>query len=474
MGNIQCNSDKIKITFDMLEQFFKGNNSEFETRINFDYFSIKNLNNINNCKVSKEFKNISNYIPIEKKKENFIKWIKLIGQSSFEEIKKSKNIEYEIESKLSKLYRDKNKKFIQYFLNGPPESIRPIIWIIVSNKIPLERDDKYYKDLLNNKIENNILEQIDKDINRTFYENEGTKEKKNILYNLLYCLPSLDEDIGYCQGLNFITSFILKITFFNELDCFYLLTYILEKIRGYYIQNFPLLKVNIYIFNHFFIKLYPKLYVHFKNLEIPNEIWVGKWFQTLFTINLPYNELCRIWDCFFIFGLDFIIPISLSLIYYMEKDLLKFKDSTEIVYYFKECLNTNNFEIIHKDIEKRIITIDKIISKAKQIFKLMNKNYINDIKKEFAKENNMNLEILEKIYDLDLISDSNFNSSSTDFSSIKKNILFDTDLKKKSVIVPQLEYFSFSESFDIDEENDINNNREKIPNHIFEIRFKHD
>lgn len=84
MGNIQCNSDKIKITFDMLEQFFKGNNSEFETRINFDYFSIKNLNNINNC-------NITNYIPIEKKKENFIKWIKLIGQSSFEEIKKSKN-----------------------------------------------------------------------------------------------------------------------------------------------------------------------------------------------------------------------------------------------------------------------------------------------------------------------------------------------------------------------------------------------
>ena len=104
----------------------------------------------------------------------------------------------------------------------------------------------------------------------------------------------------------------------------------------------------------------------------------------------------------------------------------------------------------------------------------MNKNYINDIKKEFAKENNMNLEILEKIYDLDLISDSNFNSSSTDFSSIKKNILFDRDIKKKSVIVPQLEYFSFSESCDIGEENDINDNREKIPNHIFEIRFKHD
>ena len=46
----------------------------------------------------------------------------------------------------------------------------------------------------------------------------------------------------------------------------------------------------------------------------------------------------------------------------------------------------------------------------------------------------MNLEILEKIYDLDLISDSNFNSSSTDFSSIKKNILFDRDIKKKVLL----------------------------------------
>ena len=26
-----------------------------------------------------------------------------------------------------------------------------------------------------------------------------------------------------------------------------------------------------------------------------NEIWVGKWIQTLFTVNLPFNEACHIW-----------------------------------------------------------------------------------------------------------------------------------------------------------------------------------
>ena len=108
-------------------------------------------------------------------------------------------------------------------------------------------DNQIKKDLNRTVNENNIIE-----LKRTKSERE---EKENNLYRVLRVMANIDKDCGYCQGINFITSFILKITFFNELVCFYLLTYILEKIRGYYIQNFPLLKVNIYIFNHFFIKL---------------------------------------------------------------------------------------------------------------------------------------------------------------------------------------------------------------------------
>ena len=106
-----------------------------------------------------------------------------------------------------------------------------------------------------------------------------------------------------------------------------------------------MLKINIYIFNKFFYKLYPKLSEHFQKLEIPNEIWIGKWLQTLFILNLPYEELCRIWDCFFIYGFDFVIPISLSIIYYLEKKFYEFNDSTELIYYFNESLNPKKLNL---------------------------------------------------------------------------------------------------------------------------------
>jgi hypothetical protein len=68
MGNVQCKSlNGNKISFEMLENILKQGNSEIESRIKQDYLSIKNLNNINKCKASLEYKNMLDFIPIEKR-----------------------------------------------------------------------------------------------------------------------------------------------------------------------------------------------------------------------------------------------------------------------------------------------------------------------------------------------------------------------------------------------------------------------
>jgi hypothetical protein len=280
-----------------------------------------------------------------------------------------------------------------------------------------------------------------------------------MLYNILYTIPSLDKEIGYCQGLNFIASFLLKVTFYNEIDCFYLLIYVLERIRGFFIQGFPLLKLNMYIFNYLFKKLFPKLFNHFNKLEIPNEIWISKWMQTLFILNLPFNELCRIWDCLFVFGLDFFITISLSIMHYFENDLLEFKDSTEVIYYLKECLNPKKYENIYKDFDKRIITLDKIINKAEKYFKKMEKD-IKKMKNEYIKNNNMNFTIIDFKYEVDLISQSYLSQSSINLKS---------EIKNKFMKHPvSLCFFSYDDN-DYEEEKEINTNRENISKYTFPI-----
>ena len=110
MGKVQCNSlNNNKITFDILENILKQGNSEIETRINSEYLSIKNLNNINKCKASLEYKNIENFIPIEKRKEQFTKWIKIIGISSLTNIK---NMQLELETILTKAYNTKKNNLM--------------------------------------------------------------------------------------------------------------------------------------------------------------------------------------------------------------------------------------------------------------------------------------------------------------------------------------------------------------------------
>ena len=467
MGSFQCNTlENKKISFEIIEQLLSKSNSDIEKRVVSDYLYIKNLSESNCCKASLEYKNISNYIPKKKRKETFTKWIKFIGILTIKQLQNKDNVQKELEKVLCKNYKNKKKKFLELLLNDPPKSIRPLIWLIIANQI--ERNNKNYFALLEYDIEENLKEEIIQDIKRTYSNNEYSNEKINMLYNILYTIPSLDKEMGYCQGLNFIVKFLLKVTFYNEIDCFYLLIYVLERIRGFFIQDFPLLKLNMYIFNYLFKKLFPKLFKHFNKLEIPNEIWISKWMQTLFILNLPFNELCRIWDCLFVFGLDFLIAISLSIIHYFENDLLEFNDSTEVIYYLKECLNPKKYEDIDKDFDKRIISIDKIINKAEKYYKIMENHNIKKMKNEYMKNNNMNIKIFDIKYDFDLISKKLLSQSSNDLKLILNN-----KFKKKKSRSLSFNGYNIDDN-DYDEENEINTNRENISKYILHFVTKNE
>ena len=178
MGNVQCTSfENKKVTFDMLENILNQNKSEIESRINLEYLSIKQLKDINKCRVSKEYKIISNFIPIEKRRELFTKWIKLLGLSTLLKIRNGNEIEIEFEKVLLKSYENKTKHFTELFLSGVPSSIRPSIWLILLNKEIIKRNENYYYELFHMKIPDEIKEEINKDIYRTYPNEECSEEK---------------------------------------------------------------------------------------------------------------------------------------------------------------------------------------------------------------------------------------------------------------------------------------------------------
>ena len=373
---------------------------------------------------SRNHKIIQNLKFLIKMRSNFLDWVKCLFDITKEDLDSNVKLNNKIEqikkNNLTKEYFQNNLKKNLFFSKninalincGFPPNMRLFIWdIIISvkysqNKIfNQEEESKNYKNFLK-KIRPNP--QIEKDIHRTFIrDEEKTPNNLQILKNVLNCINSYSQS-GYCQGMNYIVAFLLKISNYNEVMTFYFFRNILEDIKGYFEEGFPLLNKNVEIFESYFSELYPKIYKHFKKHEIINEFYITKWLQTLLTLFLPFEELSIIWDVLLIRGFDFIIFICLAFFDFIEDNLLKLKESADIIHYMEKTMNSKDETLIpvnikfFEQIDEYIIPINEILEKAQEIEKkIKNKknieskksdNQIINLKKSISEiKNNINI-----------------------------------------------------------------------------------
>ena len=402
MGNINCDLVPNDIIFKNMEKILnfilsQENNKSHNIKVLKDIGFAKQYNSIidkneSNDKIyiSKSYKTLKNYISRKKSKSYFVKWTSVLFDINEENYISSQNYTRKIENLrnifLYKMFFQKNVKKniienesnIKLFKYGIPKYLREFIWeIIIAEKYSIkkyfnrEEEKEEYNSFLSSINKNKINIQIKKDLTRTFSDTSYQTEKNlNILKNLMIFTSSLTKD-GYCQGMNFIVGFILTVTNFDEIKSYYILKNIFPEIKGYFETGFPLLKKNINLFYKLFCKLYPKLNSHFAKHDVYAQFWVGRWLQTLFILSLPFDELCFIWDLLLIKGFNFAIYISLAIVYYLEKYLMKLDDSSDILFYLKNALNPESKYCINisneNDIKKNIIPLNKIFLKAIEI-----------------------------------------------------------------------------------------------------------
>ena len=343
----------------------------------------------NNHKIIKSIK----YINIIR--ENFLEWIKYlfdITKADSDSMQKLENKINQLKSiTLTKEYFQNNiKKYIFNLISinkiinyGIPPNLRIFIWDLIlaekynNHKIfNYEQELKEYRILLSNNKPNT---QIEKDIHRTFIkEEEQTPNRIQILKNILNCVNNYNNS-GYCQGMNYIIGFLLKVTNYNEVMTFYFFKLILKDIKGYFEEGLPLLNKNVIIFENYFSEFYPKIYKHFKKHEIINEFYITKWLQTLLTISLPFEELSIIWDILLIRGFDFIIFICLAFFDFISDNIIKIKESADIINYLEKAMNSEGESLIpvnikfFEQIDDYIIPINEILEKAQELEKKTNK-----------------------------------------------------------------------------------------------------
>ncbi len=111
----------------------------------------------------------------------------------------------------------------------------------------------------------------------------------------------------------------------------------------------------------------PRLYHHFKFLEMDIEVVSFSWFATLFFNSVRLETLLRIWDCFLMDGRKFLFRVSLALLRQHEDLLLEQADALSAW----RCLKLANMTLV---------AADQLIASAYQDFRPFPKRKLLDQK----------------------------------------------------------------------------------------------
>lgn len=223
----------------------------------------------------------------------------------------------------------KPEKYAKMSKYGPPMRYR---WSVWKNFLDI---DKFYIRNLYEKLKGLASPWetiIKKDIHRSFPDEPYFSSSKfdrigqEQLFSVLKAISLYFPNIGYTQSMNFIIGFLLLVSGGNEFEVFWMFITIARDHRflvmGLFEKELPLLEIYIHIFYEILEESMPNVYTHIKHHQLPDQLWLLKWFMTMFVYSFPPKYVVRIWDFILEQGLIGTVKVALGIIKFIENDLL--------------------------------------------------------------------------------------------------------------------------------------------------------
>ncbi|GJW63783.1 EVI5-like protein [Tanacetum coccineum] len=213
---------------------------------------------------------------------------------------------------------------------GIPDCLRGLVWQLISgSRDLLLMNPGVYEQLVIYETSASELDII-RDISRTFPSHVFYQERhgpgQRSLYNVLKAYSVYDRDVGYVQGMGFVTGLLLL--YMSEEDAFWLLVALLKgavhaPMEGLYLEGLPLVQQYLFQFDLLMREYMPKLGEHFTQEMINPSMYGSQWFITVFSYSFPFHLALRIWDVFLYEGVKIVFKVGLALLKYCHDDLVK-------------------------------------------------------------------------------------------------------------------------------------------------------
>ncbi|KAI0648684.1 TBC-domain-containing protein [Trametes meyenii] len=266
--------------------------------------------------------------------------------------------------------KDEKREFDRLVRNGIPLAYRSKAWLECSGALDM-REPGVFADLLAEvDASSSVVREIDKDVCRTmplniFFGRTGAGVEK--LRRVLMAYSKRNPSVGYCQGMNLVTSTLLLVHA-DEEEAFWVLTAIIERLlpEDFFSPSLLSSRACPLVLLDYVQELMPKLSSHLSELGVDLGAICFSWFLSLFTDCLPIETLFRVWDIFMVDGVDVLFRIAFAVLRTNEQELMRCS-SVPAVYVALESLPNRMWEadkllqmeaelrssIAHADILKR-------------------------------------------------------------------------------------------------------------------------
>jgi TBC1 domain family member 2A len=238
---------------------------------------------------------------------------------------------------------DKTKRLCR---GGVPPHLRKHVWFALSGGCGTK---KYYEHTLGmtyslyierGKLSLECMRQIDLDVPRTFPNNQWIQGSVGqvSLQRVLYAFSGIHQEVGYCQGMNYIAGMLLLVLEYNEEMAFWTMCGLIGHdvspgilYKDMYASSLSGCHVEMRTLESIVAKKLPNLAEHMKMIECDFSMVSTEWFLCLFATSLPLETVARVWDVLFCEGPKILYRIALAILKIHEEELLATENSGDLV-----------------------------------------------------------------------------------------------------------------------------------------------
>jgi len=157
------------------------------------------------------------------------------------------------------------------------------------------------------------------------------------LRRVLRAYSIIDPEVGYCQGMNFISAMFIIVLKDKEEQAFWLLESIMEdspcRMRGLFGNGMAQAQEVLFIAEKAIYQYLPNIAAHFDRENIHVTMFATQWLLTMYSSCFSFDLVMRVWDCFLFEGWKIAYRVMLAILSIYEKELLsmRFEDILEFL-----------------------------------------------------------------------------------------------------------------------------------------------